>query len=110
MFDDAQNIGESTGFGAVRSWKAVLVIFVLAFAVSSYVRFGAYGLPVNLVNLNWALGSALALVALPILVIVPWRFFQRHRRRITNNPIMIGSIVFVIVVVFFVRGVLYNIS
>lgn len=43
------------------------------------------------------IATALGLVALPALVVVPWRLFQRRAGKMTNTPAVAGTILFLIV-------------
>ena len=78
----------------VHAWHALLVMFVLAMAISAYNRFAIGGGNIlNTIDLAEAFGGGSFLAALPAIVIVPWRLIQKRRGR-TNAPIVVGAILF----------------
>jgi hypothetical protein len=101
MFDDS---------GISITSTTLLVMALIALGVASYIKFVVYGYPIAIVNLGGAVGGALALVILPILVIVPWRFVQRRREKITNVPLFVGTMVFIAMIALSINGALYTVS
>ncbi len=95
----------------IRAGRALFVMFVIALVVSAYIKFGIEGSRLNTLTLIETIGRATRLVALPILLIMPWRLIQRRRRKqrrwrnVTNTPIIIGSILFIVAAVLSLIGV-----
>ena len=102
----AHELPESSG-SHIRTWRALAVLFIVALFVAGYIHFVIYD--VTLGPRSWGrglgefLGAALALVALPAIVIVPWRFAQR-RRVTTDAPIIVGGVIFVILAILVLTG------
>ncbi len=88
----------------IRAGRALIVMFVIALVVSAFIKFGIEGSRLNTLTLIETTGRATRLVALPVLLIVPWRLIQRRRlkqrrwKNVTNTPIIIGSILFIVAV------------
>lgn len=91
----------------IRTWHALLGFFIIGLAVASYIHFAIQGHVLG--PSNWGrsfgtvVGGALSLVALPAIVIVPWRLVRR-RRRATNTPILIAAILFAIFAYSSIKG------
>jgi hypothetical protein len=92
----------------IRSWRALAVLFIIALFVAGYIHFVIYG--VTLGPRSWGrglgefLGAALSLVALPAIVIVPWRLIQRRLGTVTNAPLVVGTVLFLIYAGLMLRG------
>jgi len=91
----------------IRAWSALFALFVLALAVSGYVQFanrGAFELYSWDISAGLIIGGALFLVALPAIVIIPWRLIQRHSGTITDMPVMFGGAVFFLCAILLLNG------
>jgi hypothetical protein len=54
---------------------------------------------------GYALGSVLASMVIPALIIVPWRLRQRRKSNTTNVPVLVGAVPFVLIWLYFAKGV-----
>lgn len=100
--------GHSNGGTYIRAWHALVALFILALVASGYVQFATRGLILGPrswpVSLSLIAGGALALIALPALVVIPWRLIQRRLGTITDTPVVVGVIVFILCAIFLLKG------
>ena len=85
----------------IRAGRVLFIMFIIAEIISLYLVYTDLYFDVA-PQINFFVLStrgAIILVALPVLIIVPWRMIQRHRRVVTNNPIISGSVVFVLTMI-----------
>jgi hypothetical protein len=88
----------------IRTGRFLFILSTVASAVSAYIRFGIYGLPLDSRGLGEALGGTIPLLALPLLIVVPWRAIQRHRHKMTNAPIGFAIVIFIISAALSLKG------
>ena len=91
---------------AIPAGRVFLTFATVAVGFASYMHFGLLGYRVGVASVGEVIGAALFLVAIPALVIVPWRIFQRCRGVITNAPILVGAIAFIVLMLLAFNGAL----
>ena len=88
------------GRSYIRTWRAILVLFIVGLLASSYSYIGLKGHTISAqywdASLSRILGGGTGLTILPAIVIIIWRWIQR-RRVTNNNPIIFGVVIFAII-------------
>lgn len=82
----------------------LVALLLPASMVAAYITFSPPGTPLNHITVGETVGGMVALVALPSLLVVVWRFLQRRRGYSTNVPIAAGGILFLALALFTVMG------
>lgn len=86
---------KSSGAYIRAGWVLISMVIIAEFVSLILVYTDAYFEDAPHINLFvLSTRGTISLVTLPVLIIVPWRMIQRHRRVVTNIPIICGTVVF----------------